>query len=84
MDSDVPLLVPEINRGSLECAAWTASKTRLEGQIVTNPNCSTIVLVMALAPLKQFGIRKIMVTTMQAISGAGYPGVPSHGHHRAT
>ncbi len=49
----------------------------MEGQIVTNPNCSTIVLVMALAPLKQFGIRKVMVTTMQAISGAGYPGVAS-------
>ena len=48
-----------------------------KGQIVTNPNCSTIVLVMALAPLKQFGISRIMVTTMQAISGAGYPGVAS-------
>ncbi len=48
-----------------------------KGQIVTNPNCSTIVLVMALAPLKPFGIRRIMVTTMQALSGAGYPGVAS-------
>ena len=48
-----------------------------KGQIVTNPNCSTIVLTMALAPLKQFGIRRVMVTTMQAISGAGYPGVAS-------
>ena len=47
------------------------------GQIVTNPNCSTIVMVMALAPLKQFGIRRVLVTTMQAISGAGYPGVAS-------
>ena len=48
-----------------------------KGQIVTNPNCSTIVLVMALAPLKPFGITRVIVTTMQAISGAGYPGVAS-------
>src|ERR1019366_4372714 len=43
----------------------------------TNPNCSTVVLTMALGPLKQFGIERVIVTTMQAISGAGYPGVPS-------
>ncbi len=48
-----------------------------KGQIVTNPNCSTIVLTMALGPLKQFGITRVIVTTMQAISGAGYPGVAS-------
>ena len=48
-----------------------------KGQIVTNPNCSTIGLVMALGPLKQFGITKVIVSTMQAISGAGYPGVAS-------
>ena len=47
------------------------------GAIVTNPNCSTIVLAMALAPLRQFGIRAVVVSTMQAVSGAGYPGVPS-------
>jgi aspartate-semialdehyde dehydrogenase len=47
------------------------------GQIVTNPNCSTIVLTMGLAPLKQFGITRMVVTTLQAISGAGYPGVAS-------
>jgi aspartate-semialdehyde dehydrogenase len=47
------------------------------GQIVTNPNCSTIVLTLGLAPLKQYGIQRIIVTTMQAISGAGYPGVAS-------
>jgi len=44
---------------------------------VTNPNCSTIVLTMALAPLKQFGIERVIATTLQAVSGAGYPGVPS-------
>jgi aspartate-semialdehyde dehydrogenase len=48
-----------------------------KGQIATNPNCSTIVLAMALAPLKQFGITRVVATTMQAISGAGYPGVAS-------
>ncbi len=48
-----------------------------KGQIATNPNCSTMVLAMALAPLKQFGITRVIATTMQAISGAGYPGVAS-------
>jgi aspartate-semialdehyde dehydrogenase len=47
------------------------------GAIVTNPNCSTVVLAMALAPLRQFGVRAVVVSTMQAVSGAGYPGVPS-------
>jgi aspartate-semialdehyde dehydrogenase len=47
------------------------------GQIATNPNCSTVVLAMALAPLRKFGIQRVVVTTMQAISGAGYPGVAS-------
>jgi len=48
-----------------------------KGQIVTNPNCSTVVLTMGLAPLKRFGITKVVATTLQAISGAGYPGVAS-------
>jgi aspartate-semialdehyde dehydrogenase len=47
------------------------------GAIVTNPNCSTVVLAMALAPLRRFGIRTVVTTTLQAVSGAGYPGVPS-------
>jgi aspartate-semialdehyde dehydrogenase len=73
MDPVVPLLVPEVNPdqlGLLPHQSWP-------GRIITNPNCSTIVLTMALAPLRQFGLRKAMVTTMQAISGAGYPGVAS-------
>ncbi len=77
MEDDVPLLVPEINADHLRLLPEQRKKRGWQGQIVTNPNCSTIVMVMALAPLKQFGIRKIVVTTMQAISGAGYPGVPS-------
>jgi aspartate-semialdehyde dehydrogenase len=77
MEEDVPLLIPEINPDHLKVLSEQRRKRGWPGQIVTNPNCSTIVMVMALAPLKQFGIRKVMVTTMQAISGAGYPGVAS-------
>ena len=74
MDEGVPLLIPEVNHEHLEL---------LDGQggggfIVTNPNCSTIMLAMALAPLHaRFGVREVIVTTMQALSGAGYPGVAS-------
>jgi aspartate-semialdehyde dehydrogenase len=77
MERDVPLLVPEINPDHLRLIPEQQGARGWTGRIVTNPNCSTIVLVMALAPLKQFGIRRVMVTTMQAISGAGYPGVAS-------
>ena len=77
MDDDVPLLVPEINADHLKLIPEQRKRRGWRGQIVTNPNCSTVVLVMALAPLKPFGIRRVMVTTMQAISGAGYPGVAS-------
>jgi aspartate-semialdehyde dehydrogenase len=77
MDEDVPLLVPEINANHLQLLSGQRRARGWSGQIVTNPNCSTIVLVMALAPLKVFGIRRVVVTTMQAISGAGYPGVAS-------
>jgi aspartate-semialdehyde dehydrogenase len=77
METDVPLLVPEINADHLKLVPGQQRARGWKGQIVTNPNCSTIVLTMGLAPLKQFGITKIVATTMQAISGAGYPGVPS-------
>jgi len=76
MEPDVPLLVPEINPGHLAVAAVQARRG-WKGMIVTNPNCSTVALTMGLAPLKRFGIEKVIATTMQAISGAGYPGVPS-------
>jgi len=69
--------VPEVNADHLRLLEEQRRVRSWPGQIVTNPNCSTVVLVMALAPLKQFGIRRVMVTTMQAISGAGYPGVAS-------
>jgi aspartate-semialdehyde dehydrogenase len=77
MAADVPLLVPEINADHLRLIPRQRKERGWTGQIVTNPNCSTIVLAMALAPLKQFGIERVIVTTMQAISGAGYPGVAS-------
>jgi aspartate-semialdehyde dehydrogenase len=77
MEADVPLLIPEINAGHLKIIPLQQRRRGWKGQIVTNPNCSTMVLALALAPLKQFGIRRVLVTTMQAISGAGYPGVAS-------
>ncbi|RPI12455.1 MAG: aspartate-semialdehyde dehydrogenase [Acidobacteriales bacterium] len=77
MDADVPLLVPEINPDHLKLLPIQQQKRGWKGQLVTNPNCSTVVLTMGLAPLKPFGITKVIATTMQAISGAGYPGVPS-------
>lgn len=78
MDSDVPLIVPEVNSDHLALIKHQKSYKKKGGFIVTNPNCTTIGLAMALAPLyKNFGIQKVAVTSMQALSGAGYPGVPS-------
>jgi aspartate-semialdehyde dehydrogenase len=77
MEPDVPLLVPEINPGHLSAIPIQRKNRNWQGAIVTNPNCSTIVLTMALAPLVRFGIKSVIVSTMQAVSGAGYPGVPS-------
>jgi aspartate-semialdehyde dehydrogenase len=77
MERDVPLLVPEINPDHLKLVPGQQRARGWKGQIVTNPNCSTVTLTMGLAPLKQFGITRIVATTMQAISGAGYPGVAS-------
>ena len=77
MEPDVPLLIPEVNPDHLKIIPHQQRKRGWKGQIATNPNCSTIVLAMSLAPLKQFGITRVVATTMQAISGAGYPGVAS-------
>jgi len=76
MESDVPLLIPEVNGDHLALLKVQAARG-WKGRIVTNPNCSTVVLSMALAPLRPFGLNKVAITTLQAISGAGYPGVPS-------
>ncbi|MDA1315379.1 MAG: aspartate-semialdehyde dehydrogenase [Acidobacteria bacterium] len=77
MEPDVPLLIPEINADHLGILPAQRKNRGWAGAIVTNPNCSTITLALGLAPLKQFGIKKILLSTMQAISGAGYPGLPS-------
>jgi aspartate-semialdehyde dehydrogenase len=78
MAANVPLVIPEINAEHLHLIEEQPSRKQTGGYMVTNPNCSTIGLVMALKPIEErFGIEKIFVTTMQAISGAGYPGVPS-------
>jgi aspartate-semialdehyde dehydrogenase len=73
----VPLLIPEVNADHLALLKCQAQAQGWSGSIITNPNCAVIMLAMALAPLRQFGITSTMITTMQAISGAGYPGVPS-------
>ena len=77
MEPDVPLVVPEVNPDHLQLLSQQAAVRKWSGRIVTNPNCSTIVLSMALAPLRQFSLRSVNVTTLQAVSGAGYPGVAS-------
>lgn len=75
MDPDVPLMIPEVNP---EHFALIKQQKFNSGCIITNPNCSVIGLVLALKPLwDNFGIESVHVTTLQAISGAGHPGVPS-------
>jgi aspartate-semialdehyde dehydrogenase len=77
MEATVPLLVPEVNADHLGLLDAQGAAKGWKGCIVTNPNCAVVVLAMALAPLRQFGLTKAMITTLQAISGAGYPGVAS-------
>ena len=79
MDEDVPLLIPEINAGHLDILEQQRRQRGFgAGYIVTNPNCSTIIMALALAPLQnRFGLESVIATTLQAVSGAGYPGVPS-------
>lgn len=78
MYEDVPLVIPEVNPDHLALVRHQRWRKSSGGFAVTNPNCSAIGLVLALAPLhRHFGLEKVMVTTMQAVSGAGYPGVPS-------
>ncbi|MBC8031727.1 MAG: aspartate-semialdehyde dehydrogenase [Pyrinomonadaceae bacterium] len=78
MEADVPLLIPEVNHEHLALLDVQRKTHGGKGFIVTNPNCSTIMLALALAPLHaKFGVQSVVATTMQALSGAGYPGVPS-------
>jgi aspartate-semialdehyde dehydrogenase len=77
MDKDVPLMVPEINPEHAELVKMQQKIRGWKGFITTDPNCSTIQMAISLKPLMQFGIKQVVVTTMQALSGAGYPGVAS-------
>ena len=78
MVEDVPLVVPEVNADHLALIEQQSWRRQSGGYIVTNPNCSAIGLVLVLKPLEErFGIESLFVTTMQAVSGAGYPGVAS-------
>ena len=78
MAPDVPLLVPEANADHLAVVGRQQKNRNFKGAIICNPNCTATVLVMGLSPLhRAFGIERVFMTSMQAISGAGYPGVPS-------
>jgi aspartate-semialdehyde dehydrogenase len=79
MDADVPLLIPEVNAAHVNCIPVQQKNRGYDsGFIVTNPNCSTAGLVLVLKPLADaFGLEKLFVVTLQAVSGAGYPGVPA-------
>ena len=77
MDTDVPLIIPEVNPDHAALIPIQQKARGWKGFISTDPNCSTIQLAITLKPLMQFGLSQVMVSTMQALSGAGYPGVPS-------
>jgi aspartate-semialdehyde dehydrogenase len=78
MDADVPLLIPDVNPDHLALGRTQHHERKWKGMIVTNPNCTTVGLVMSLAPIEhKFGLTKVMMTSMQAVSGAGYPGLPT-------
>ena len=78
MEHDVPLVIPEVNADHLQLLERQRKERGWKGAIVTNANCAATVAAVALAPLEQeFGIDKLFLSTMQAVSGAGYPGVAS-------
>ncbi|MCS7120208.1 MAG: aspartate-semialdehyde dehydrogenase [Nitrososphaerota archaeon] len=77
LEEDVPLLIPEVNPDQLDLIPIQRRRRRWNGFISTDPNCSTIQLAITLKPLMPFGLKKVVVSTMQALSGAGYPGVAS-------
>ncbi|AFK22588.1 aspartate-semialdehyde dehydrogenase [Pyrococcus sp. ST04] len=80
-DEDVPILVPEVNKEHLEIIKIQQRNRGWKGFIVTNPNCSTAILTVSLAAIREFGIRKVRVATMQAISGAGFSGLSAFAIH---
>ncbi|WP_292488105.1 aspartate-semialdehyde dehydrogenase [Methanohalobium sp.] len=77
MEDDVPLVVPEVNPDHLGMIEQQQDNHNWDGYIITNPNCSTIIMIVSLKPLMQFGLNNVNVATMQAVSGAGFDGVSS-------
>jgi aspartate-semialdehyde dehydrogenase len=77
MVADVPLLIPECNYEHLDLIKVQQEKRGWDGYLTTNPNCTTVMFTLALKPLMKFGIKTVHVASMQAVSGAGYEGVPS-------
>ena len=77
MEEDVPLIIPEVNPDHLALISTQKKRRGWNGFISTDPNCSTIQLAITLKPLMAFGLKSVVVSTMQALSGAGYPGVAS-------
>ena len=78
MDADVPLVIPEVNAAHLGLIEYQRKNRSWTGAVVTNANCAATAAAVALAPLHEaFGVRTVFAATMQAVSGAGYPGVPS-------
>jgi aspartate-semialdehyde dehydrogenase len=77
MEQFVPLLIPEVNPDHLKLIPLQQESKNWKGAIVTNPNCATVPLAMAMAAVRQFEPSRVVISTMQAVSGAGYPGVPS-------
>jgi len=78
-DSDVPVMVPEVNHPHMALAAKQKEKRGWKAAIFKNPNCTTVAAAMALGPLRKYGIKRVNLSSMQAVSGAGYDGVPSMG-----
>jgi aspartate-semialdehyde dehydrogenase len=77
LDDDVPLTIPEVNPDHLDLIEVQRDRRGWDGALVKNPNCSTITMVPTLAALDEFGLERVTVATLQAVSGAGYDGVPS-------
>ena len=78
-ESDIPVMIPEINYPHMKLLSIQKESRGWKGGIVKNPNCTTVASAMALGPLRKYGIKRVNLASMQAVSGAGYDGVPSMG-----
>ncbi|MEM2727249.1 MAG: aspartate-semialdehyde dehydrogenase [Archaeoglobaceae archaeon] len=77
MEEDVPLVIPEVNADHLKLVEVQKKRRGWDGFIITNPNCTSTMFVLTLKPLMDLGLKSVRIASMQALSGAGYPGVPS-------